>query len=119
MDFEYRGIGYHVWEFQEDGYGAESNVREGGRQEEYRGDYEEEILRVMEGLEVDSSSLPERKAAEALPAKRRKGYQESCLRLLFYFIMIEKRKFCGDRNESALAGKQKKIFLFRQEGKKL
>ena len=49
VDFEYRGIGYHVWEFQEDGYGAESNVREGGRQEEYRGDYEEEILRVMEG----------------------------------------------------------------------
>lgn len=49
VDFEYRGIVYHVWEFQEDGYGAESNVREGGRQEEYRGDYEEEILRVMEG----------------------------------------------------------------------
>ena len=49
VDFEYRGIGYHVWEFQEDGYGAESNVRDGGRQEEYRGDYEEEILRVMEG----------------------------------------------------------------------
>ena len=46
---EYRGIGYHVWEFQEDGYGAESNVRDGGRQEEYRDSYEEEIIRVMEG----------------------------------------------------------------------
>ena len=48
VDFEYRGIGYHVWEFEEDGFGAESNVRDGGRQVEYRGDYEEESLGVME-----------------------------------------------------------------------
>ena len=26
LDFEHRGLSYHVWEFQEDGYGEESNV---------------------------------------------------------------------------------------------
>ena len=31
LDFEHRGLSYHVWEFQEDGYGAESNVENVGR----------------------------------------------------------------------------------------
>ena len=46
VDFEYRGINYHVWEFP-DGEGAESNVKDGGRQEEFAEGYEEEILAIM------------------------------------------------------------------------
>lgn len=47
VDFSYRGISYHVWEFP-DGEGAESNVRDGGRQEDFLGNYEEDILAIME-----------------------------------------------------------------------
>lgn len=47
LDFEYRGVGYHVWEFYENEYGAESNVRNGGKQEDYYGDYEQKILQVI------------------------------------------------------------------------
>lgn len=50
IDFEYRGISYHVWEFP-DGEGAESNVRDGGRQEEFGENYEEDILTVMKNWE--------------------------------------------------------------------
>ena len=46
-DFEHRGLIYHVWEFQEDGYGAESNVENVGRMKDYGGDYEEEILSII------------------------------------------------------------------------
>ena len=48
LEFEYRGLLYHVWEYQEDGYGAESNVRHGGYQEDFDGDYEGQIIQVME-----------------------------------------------------------------------
>lgn len=51
LDFAYRGVGYHVWEFCENEYGAESNVRNGGKQEEYTGDYEEKILQIVNGWE--------------------------------------------------------------------
>lgn len=44
VDFEHRGLSYHVWEF--DG-GAESNVENVGRMKDYAGQYEEEILRIM------------------------------------------------------------------------
>lgn len=47
LDFEYRGVGYHIWEFEDNGYGAESNVRSGGRTEEFNGDYEEDIIEVI------------------------------------------------------------------------
>ena len=46
IDLEYRGIPYHIWDFR-DGEGAQSNVRDGGRQDEDAGDYEEEILTVI------------------------------------------------------------------------
>ena len=36
-----------MWEFQEDGYGAESNVKNVGRMKDYGGDYEEEILSII------------------------------------------------------------------------
>ena len=47
IDFDYRGVPYHIWEFREDEYGAESNVRNGGRQEDFFGDYEPELLELM------------------------------------------------------------------------
>ena len=50
-DFEHRGLSYHVWEFQEDGYGAESNVENVGRMKDYRGNYEEEILSIVKTWE--------------------------------------------------------------------
>lgn len=52
IDFEYRGIDYHIWEFFEEEYGAESNVRNGGRQEDFYGDYEAEILKILEGWKI-------------------------------------------------------------------
>ena len=47
IDFEHRGLTYHVWEFFEDGYGAESNVVNVGRMEDYNGEYEDMILTVI------------------------------------------------------------------------
>lgn len=47
IDFEYRGVPYHIWEFEENGWGVETNVRHGGRQEELSGDYETELLEIM------------------------------------------------------------------------
>lgn len=44
VDLEYRGVAYHIWEYED---GAESNVRSGGRQEEFGADYEEEILKII------------------------------------------------------------------------
>ncbi len=48
LDFEARGLRYHVWEFLDGEYGAESNVRTAGRQEDFLGDYEGAILAIME-----------------------------------------------------------------------
>ena len=48
LDFEYRGVGYHVWEFEDNGWGAETNVRNGGSSEDILGDYETEIVRIMQ-----------------------------------------------------------------------
>ncbi|MCD8363360.1 MAG: kinase [Lachnospiraceae bacterium] len=48
LDFDYRGVPYHVWEYEEEGVrGVETNLRHGGRQEEIGGDYEAEILEIM------------------------------------------------------------------------
>lgn len=45
IDWEHRGLIYHIWEFSEDG--AESNVRMAGKMEDYSGDYEDQILRII------------------------------------------------------------------------
>lgn len=47
IDWEYRGLTYHVWEFSENG--AESNVKMAGKLEEYSGSYEEKIIKIIEG----------------------------------------------------------------------
>lgn len=48
IDIQFRGIKYHVWEFEEDGvYGAETNVYNCARSQDLTGDYEEEIISVI------------------------------------------------------------------------
>lgn len=47
IDWEHRGLTYHVWEFPENG--AESNVKNVGKMEDYIGDYETEIIKIIEG----------------------------------------------------------------------
>ena len=34
IDFDYRGVPYHIWEFEDGERGVETNLRSGGRQEE-------------------------------------------------------------------------------------
>lgn len=52
IDFEYRGVGYHIWKFAEDGLcGAESNVKNGGKLEDYLDDYENRLIEEMENWE--------------------------------------------------------------------
>lgn len=47
IDFDYRGVPYHIWEFYDGEWGVETNLRHGGQQEELFGDYEEEMLKIM------------------------------------------------------------------------
>ena len=48
IDFLFRGVRYHVWEYEDHGCGVETNLKNAGRSEEIEGDYEtllaEEIL---------------------------------------------------------------------------
>ncbi len=48
IDFEHRGLAYHIWEF-EDGHvrGAETNLRTVGRTEDLTGNYEEEMIEII------------------------------------------------------------------------
>ena len=43
LDFLFRGLKFHVWEFQDGGWGAETNVFAAGRSEDVEGDYEQKI----------------------------------------------------------------------------
>ena len=47
LSFEYKGLRYRAWEFDEGEPGAESNVRSTGRSDDYYGDYEEQILAIL------------------------------------------------------------------------
>ena len=47
IDFQFRGVPYHIWEFPPEDPGCESNIRSGGRVEEFSGDYEKEILTIL------------------------------------------------------------------------
>ena len=41
LDFQFRGLRYHIWEFEEDGErGIDTNIRHAGRSEDITGDYE-------------------------------------------------------------------------------
>ena len=49
VDFSYRGVPYHIWEFDEGGTrGVETNLQPGGRQEEVQGDYEASLIEMLE-----------------------------------------------------------------------
>ena len=49
IDFEYRGVAYHVWEFFDDDiWGAETNVKNMGRHEDLFGEYEKEIIDIVQ-----------------------------------------------------------------------
>lgn len=43
LDFLFRGLSFHVWEFCDDGWGAETNIFNVGRSQDLEGDYEAEI----------------------------------------------------------------------------
>lgn len=47
LDFEHKGIPYHVWEFPGEPAGAESNVRTSARMEDFTGDYEAQIVEIL------------------------------------------------------------------------
>ena len=47
IDFLFRGIPYHIWEFQDGEWGAETNVENSGKSRDVMGDYEEEISAVI------------------------------------------------------------------------
>ena len=44
VEFEHRGLHYHIWEYPEPERGAASNVHSCGRMIDYEGDYEEAII---------------------------------------------------------------------------
>ena len=48
IELMYRGVPYHIWEFEDNGWGAESNVRNGGKSEDFTESYEETIIDIME-----------------------------------------------------------------------
>ena len=51
LDFQFRGLRYHIWEFEENRErGAETNLYHGSRQQEVLGDYEAELIREMKQL---------------------------------------------------------------------
>lgn len=47
IDLEYQGVIYHIWEFMDGQCGAESNVKNIGRLEEFLGDYENDLIKIM------------------------------------------------------------------------
>lgn len=47
IDFLYKGLSYHIWEFPEEEQGAESNVRSAGKMDTYGSEYEAEILEIL------------------------------------------------------------------------
>lgn len=47
LDWEHRGLSYHIWEYPQSDPGAQSNVRSAGRQEDFGPSYEDEILEIL------------------------------------------------------------------------
>lgn len=47
IDFEHRGLAYHIWEYNENGWGADSNIRTGGTMQDITDDYESEIVDII------------------------------------------------------------------------
>jgi len=49
LDFQFRGLRYHIWEFQDDDgtYGVDTNVKCAGRSEDILGNYDTEIADLI------------------------------------------------------------------------
>ena len=49
IDFEYRGLSYHIWEYADGDSpcGVETNVANVGRARELEGNYEEQVLEIL------------------------------------------------------------------------
>ena len=47
IDFLFRGLKFHVWEYEDRGWGAETNIFEAGRSQDIEDDYEEVIAREI------------------------------------------------------------------------
>ena len=45
LDFLFRGLKFHVWEYEDRVWGAETNIYEAGRSQDIEGNYEEVIAR--------------------------------------------------------------------------
>lgn len=48
IDFIHRGLSYHIWEYPAPERGAQSNIRTAGRGEEFEGDYEQQLLEILQ-----------------------------------------------------------------------
>lgn len=48
IEFDHRGLHYHIWEYPAPERGAEANLESAGRSIEYTGDYESQLLRILE-----------------------------------------------------------------------
>lgn len=51
IEFEHRGLHYHIWEYPEPERGAEANLVSAGRSVEYEGDYEQTLLDILKSWE--------------------------------------------------------------------
>ena len=47
IDFVFRGLKYHIWEYEDHAWGVETNVFEAGRSRDIEGDYEEIVVREL------------------------------------------------------------------------
>lgn len=47
LDFMFRGLSFHVWEYYDSIWGAETNIYEAGRSQDIEGAYEQEIAREI------------------------------------------------------------------------
>ena len=48
IDFIHRGLSYHIWEYPAPERGAHSNIRTTGRGEDFEGDYENDLLQILQ-----------------------------------------------------------------------
>lgn len=51
LDFLFRGVRYHIWEFDDGGApcGVETNIKNAGRSEDIEGDYETVVCDLLRG----------------------------------------------------------------------
>ena len=48
LDFQFRGLRYHIWEFEDEGVrGVDTNVKCAGRSEDILGDYDTELSELI------------------------------------------------------------------------